>query len=73
MFNGGQMTTKNLNCQVCAGKCNKKGYPSVSKYSHYCNDQRRVLTVEQAWGFAKYWNKLLMLKTRIGQKLRGFR
>jgi len=64
---------KNLNCRTCTGKCNKKGFPSVSKFSYYCNDQRKVLTVAQTWGFARFTNKPINLGKFIGRKIRGFR
>ncbi|PNX49472.1 MAG: hypothetical protein BV457_01555 [Thermoplasmata archaeon M9B1D] len=67
------MSKNGLNCRVCPGKCNKKGFPSVSKLSYYCNEQRKTVPITQAWGFAKYWNKMLNLKSFIGTKLRGFR
>ena len=31
-----------MKCTECSGHCNKKGYPSVSKYSAYCDSQRGV-------------------------------
>jgi len=33
---------KQMKCTECSGHCNKKGYPSVSKYSAYCDSQRGV-------------------------------
>ena len=45
----------NLNCVSCKGKCNKKGYPSVTKNSIYYDNQRNNNTIESLdlWKKAK--------------------
>lgn len=42
-------------CCDCKGHCNKKGYPSVTKNSLYCENQRGVLPIIKR----DYWIKLL--------------
>jgi len=36
-----------IKCYQCKGHCNKKGYPSVSKGSSYCDKQRGLLPEEK--------------------------
>jgi len=35
-----------VNCNKCTGHCNKKGYPSATKGSAYCREQKGEMTEE---------------------------
>ena len=37
-----------INCNKCTGHCNKKGYPSASKGSAYCQEQKGQMTEERS-------------------------
>lgn len=65
-----------MKCYECYGKCNKKGYPSVTKQSKYCMEQRKLLGSNRKSIWKKFTNKLSTLKVDLlqkGKKLRGFR
>jgi len=58
----------NLDCRTCNGKCNKKGYPSVSKNSLYCQEQRNVIAYERINVFHNIKTKLDKLFKQFLQK-----
>ena len=68
---------KEFKCFQCKGKCNKKGYPSISKYSKVCNENRGNITVKQQNIFDRLSKRLLGLmfddKTGKRKKVKGFR
>jgi len=41
------MNWDSINCRQCKGHCNAKGYPSVSKGSKYCLQQRGLAPVRE--------------------------
>lgn len=61
---------KELNCKNCNGKCNKKGFPSVSKHSVYCDCQRKK--INRLHVLAIKDNRLHGIKKIFGF-VRGFR
>ena len=61
---------KELSCKNCKGHCNKKGYPSVTKHSPYCDKQRKQLTIEKI----SFWKRLKkMIQKQRQQMKHGFR
>ena len=48
-----------MKCTECTGRCNKKGYPSISKYSMYCDDELGI----SRWIFKKHKNKKVKKKS----------
>ena len=45
-----------VKCYECKGKCNKKGYPSVSKGSKYCTQERGIISPDRKsmWDNVKF-------------------
>jgi len=54
------MDWSKINCREC-GKCNKKGKPSVSKGSRFCEKQRGLLAPERKSAWASFASKLQMM------------
>lgn len=54
-----------INCRICPGHCNAKGYPSISKGSKVCKEQRGMLSPERT---KKWKDKLFDFKQLVMNK-----
>jgi len=51
-----------IRCNKCSGRCNKRGFPSVTKGSAYCQAEKGTMTEERAMLWSQTRNSWEQLK-----------